>query len=1513
MADSSVTVSLDGECDLIPVLKNRFMELRSMSNPITDKSEKFPDNIKNVLSYETLLDILVSVFEDCKQATRKTDSISLFLDKYENIVKKIQTLRLNITDFEVIKPLAQGAIGKVSLVRGKYDKKYYALKALSKQELLSQRETAFFMEERNAMSKLRTSKYTTSLYAAFQDRENLYLLMEYAPGGSLQRMLEAEGALTIDEAKFYMAEVLLALEELHNLNFIHRDVKPGNILIYLNGHAKLVDFGSCISVGEDQLVSSNVPVGTPDYISPEVLRANEGTVKYGKECDWWSYGISLYELLLLEPPFYSDSLLETYSQIMDHKNTFGWPDDCTLDDVTKDLITHLICDREVRLGKNGASEIKKHKFFEGVDFENIFNMKPPFMPKLNNPEDTTYFLTEEDDDHTQRVANQRNAINNKKNDVIGFNLPFVGYSFNHNISIYTAFDFGNQGMASLLTNSTKGRRASMDVRGLGSTESLEGEKKSNNMSMIAMEEELKMLKLEVSKKDDLEKAKSKLEKEKIDLEMQIIEVKNNLRAQQRSKYDLERQLSDAQEELAQAKKEKDSLMVSNKNFSEYEKKIEVLNAELKEKSAAVDKNQEIIDEITKAKAVLELELEHNNKKIETEKLENEKLVKNNEELKTNLENEIKKNNDKDVENKLMAEKNDNLTKEIDQLKTLIEEKTNIENELKEANSSLEKEKVIIDVEVNMLKKKELYLIEENEKAKASIEELKKGIAQTEKMNQNEAVIQDLKAKLDSVNEEFHNTTKELSLLKIENVKISQNLKDATIAKSEAQSKFNTIDKKYQEALAQVKTLEQAKINLSKQHTSAESTVRELKDTINKQNQKYSDYEKTISDLNHKQALMKIELDEAKAKIEKQQQTSNDLENEINKNTEELKTQESKNKELELALLEKTNAIESLKRDNENSKQQYEVLIQEKQQTETEKSELSKKFALLELEHNKLKEEYQKECDIRASIELQAQKLKEQSQTDISSNDKLREELENYKSDYEQLLNENEQLKKECSVMREQVTELNGKIDDVKRENENIKRENESYKLKIETSLQSNLSPVSDSVANIYSEKKHKHQKFNIFRKGRSDVEKTLVKPEEEEMKINQLHARKLSSISYSNSNSKSELNIIYNPGELLCGWLKVPQSQKSKKKVWDKRYAIVKDFKILFFENIKDSETNTNIKETISLTSDIFDIQAVSRDKLIHIGPKLIECIFQIRVTNIGNESQHSMKDGNLNNTSVTELKKQLIKLQNEAEVEEKRCVGIEKMISAYDNDKDRKTVIANQQLDDSKKRLKKLNNDIEKLKKNIQESSSMNPGDNNLANDVDNVTNNEVTEEDINSVNLAEYKADLEQALEEEIKRKESIIKSIQQYQAAKTSEPVELSQELKTVELSIESKKRDIDKITKGDDACKQLLKKKIAEQNQIHEYNGHKFRTKKFINNLNICSCCNDNIYGLQGQECTVCKTICHKYCQSYLKNTCQEIVFLNKTRPMYYMATDSHEKARWVQGLEYFRNEWEKSKS
>jgi len=135
-------------------------------------------------------------------------------------------------------------------------------------------------------------------------------------------------------------------------------------------------------------------------------------------------------------------------------------------------------------------------------------------------------------------------------------------------------------------------------------------------------------------------------------------------------------------------------------------------------------------------------------------------------------------------------------------------------------------------------------------------------------------------------------------------------------------------------------------------------------------------------------------------------------------------------------------------------------------------------------------------------------------------------------------------------------------------------------------------------------------------------------------------------------------------------------------------------------------------------------------------------------------------------------------------------------MISAYGADKD-VIIIATQQLEESKKKLKELNANIEKLKKSIQESSGKNPGDY-LMSDVDSSHSNEITEEDINSVNLSEYKADLEQALEEENKRRESIIRNIQQSQAAKTTESVELAQELKSIEFSIELKKKNIEKIT-------------------------------------------------------------------------------------------------------------------
>ncbi|ORY37257.1 kinase-like protein, partial [Rhizoclosmatium globosum] len=335
-----------------------------------------------------------------------------------------QTLRINAQDFEVIKTIATGAVGRVCLVVGKSDRKEYAMKILKKTDLLTRREAGFFMEERNALVFGNHSRWITTLYAAFQDDENLYLVMEYIPGGSLRTFLNArEVTLTEDEARFYVAEMVLALEEVHRLHYIHRDLKPDNVLIDHDGHLKLGDFGSCIRIcGDGQKVRSRETVGTPDYISPEILRAQEGNVSYGEEVDLWSLGIILYEMLFDEVPFYSESLVSTYGKIMDHENTLEFPDDVAVSFEAISLMKSLICNPEQRLS---LTSIKTHSWFREFSWDKVLKLTPPFVPELEGPRDTHYF----GDEDLGEAKKTRKQPLPKTRDFAGQNLPFIGYTY----------------------------------------------------------------------------------------------------------------------------------------------------------------------------------------------------------------------------------------------------------------------------------------------------------------------------------------------------------------------------------------------------------------------------------------------------------------------------------------------------------------------------------------------------------------------------------------------------------------------------------------------------------------------------------------------------------------------------------------------------------------------------------------------------------------------------------------------------------------------------------------------------------------------------------------------------------------------------------------------------------------------------------------------------------------------------------------------------------------------------
>uniref|UniRef100_G3PKI7 non-specific serine/threonine protein kinase n=1 Tax=Gasterosteus aculeatus TaxID=69293 RepID=G3PKI7_GASAC len=367
---------------------------------------------------EALLDLLLCFYTEVSHSPLKREKhVTDFLEWVKPFTTTVKDMRLHRDDFEMLKVIGRGAFGEVAVVKMKHTERVYAMKILNKWEMLKRAETACFREERDVLVK-GDSQWITTLHYAFQDDNYLYLVMDYYVGGDLLTLLSKfEDRLPEDMSNHqcdgYWCVVLM-------VTLCHRDIKPDNVLLDVNGHIRLADFGSCLRMMEDGTVQSSVAVGTPDYISPEILQAMEdGMGRYGPECDWWSLGVCVYEMLYGETPFYAESLVETYGKIMNHEERFSSPPMGPTPDPAPAWPWGTL------LGLNGISDFKSHAFFSGIDWENIRSAEAPYIPDVSSPTDTSNF--DVDDDVLKNPV--RTATGVVQVGFTGQHLPFVGFTY----------------------------------------------------------------------------------------------------------------------------------------------------------------------------------------------------------------------------------------------------------------------------------------------------------------------------------------------------------------------------------------------------------------------------------------------------------------------------------------------------------------------------------------------------------------------------------------------------------------------------------------------------------------------------------------------------------------------------------------------------------------------------------------------------------------------------------------------------------------------------------------------------------------------------------------------------------------------------------------------------------------------------------------------------------------------------------------------------------------------------
>ncbi|XP_078069260.1 rho-associated protein kinase 2 isoform X6 [Mustelus asterias] len=1200
---------------------------------------------KSPVNAECLLDGLNALVQDLDfPALRKNKNIENFLNRYDKVMGKVREMQMKAEDYEVVKVIGRGAFGEVQLVRHKASQKVYAMKLLSKFEMIKRSDSAFFWEERDIMA-FANSSWVVQLFYAFQDDRYLYMVMEYMPGGDLVNLMSN---YDVPErwAKFYTAEVVLALDGIHSMGFIHRDVKPDNMLLDKFGHLKLADFGTCMKMDSTGMVRCDTAVGTPDYISPEVLKSQGGDGYYGRECDWWSVGVFLYEMLVGDTPFYADSLVGTYSKIMDHKNSLNFPDDVEISKHAKDLICAFLTDREVRLGRNGVEEIKRHPFFKNDQWtwDNIRDAAAPVVPELSSDIDTSNFDDIEDDKGEVETFPTPKAF-------AGNQLPFVGFTYFRDSQLLSdspaPYKENEPNLPSKIESAKLQKKLHQLEEQLNNEMQAKDEMEQKYRTTSSRLEKIsKDLEDEITCRKDVESSLRQLEREKALLQHKNAEYHRKTEMEADKKRGLENEVNSLKDQLEDLKKRNQNSQISNEKMAQLQRQLDEANALLRtesETAARLRKNQ---TELSKQLGQLETnnrEIQDKNAALDNAKL---KLEKDYISLQSALEAERRDRNHgsemiTDLQGRISS-----LGDELQNSKSSLAKTEMEKRQLQDKLTDLEKEKNNMEIDMTYKQKVLQQRLEQEEaehkatkarladknKIYESIEE-----AKSEAMKEMEKKLQEERSSKQKVENRLLEAEKQRSMLDCDIKQAQQKIEELLRQKEKLTEEVKNLSLKIEQE-TQKRSLTQNDLKMQTQQVnSLKMSEKQLKQEINHLLETKLSLEKQIGELRKERQDADGQMKELQDQLEAEQYFSTLYKTQVRELKEECEEKNKLCKDLQQKMQELQDERDSLAAQLEITltkadSEQLARSIAEEQYSDLEKEKIMKELEIKEMMARHKQELAEKDATI-ASLEetnrmLTADVANLASEKEEQNNkmkelqdqiQKLKEEdanLANIKFQFDkQLLNERTLKTQAVNKLAEIMNRKDMKRDHGRRGTDTDVRKKEKENRKLQLELRSEREKLSQMMIKYQRELNEMQAQIADESQVRIELQMAL---DSKDSDIEQLRSQLqvgLDTTSIGSGPGDAEADDGF-PESRLEGWLSLPMRNNTKKFLWRKQYVVVSSKKILFYDSEQDKELS-NPSMVLDIDK-LFHVRPVTQGDVYRADAKEIPRIFQILYANEG-------------------------------------------------------------------------------------------------------------------------------------------------------------------------------------------------------------------------------------------------------------------------------------------------------